>query len=252
MELKNTSNPTLSMDIINKNAYAATGKAMTVQGAVNKTFVLLLLVLMGAIYTWSKAMTSFETGAATNISVWSIVGSVAALVLALVISFKHHLAPKLAPIYAVCEGLLIGTISALFEAMMPGIVIRAVLLTFCVLFTMLFLYKMRVIQVTQRFRTIVMVATISIALAYLLSFILQLFGVGSFINGTGNFSILISIVIVGIAALNLVLDFDFIESGAQRNLPAHYEWYGAFGLMVTLIWLYIEVLRLLSKVSSRE
>lgn len=254
MNFDKTSNPTLGEKIIKDYAFAATDRAMTVQGTINKIALLLALVVGAAAFTWGKVMTNIDgAGVITGVNGWMTGGCLSAFVLAIVISFKKEWAPFLSPVYAVCEGLCIGALSAFFEVMFPGLVMRAVLLTFSVLFAMLFLYKTRIVRVTQRFRTIVLAATIGIAFAYLISFIIGLFGVNmNFMYGGGSLGIIISLVIVAVAALNLALDFDFIEKGAESNLPSYFEWYGAFGLMVTLIWLYIEILRLLAIVANRK
>lgn len=254
MNFDKTSNPTLGEKIIKDYAFAATDRAMTVQGTINKIALLLALVVGAAAFTWGKVMTNIDGASViTGVNGWMTGGCLSAFVLAIVISFKKEWAPFLSPVYAVCEGLCIGALSAFFEVMFPGLVMRAVLLTFSVMFAMLFLYKTRIVRVTQRFRTIVLAATIGIAFAYLISFIIGLFGVNmNFMYGGGSLGIIISLVIVAVAALNLALDFDFIEKGAESNLPSYFEWYGAFGLMVTLIWLYIEILRLLAIVANRK
>ena len=252
MNFSKTSNPTLGENIIKNFAFTATDRTMTVQGTITKIALLLALVVAGAVFTWSKVMSGIETGA-VSVNGWMIGGSVAGFVLAMVISFKQEWAPFLAPVYAVCEGLFVGSMSAYFEAMYPGLVMRAVLLTFSVLFALLFLYKMQIVKATQRFRTILIAATSGICIAYLISFILSLFGINmSFIFGGGSMGLIVSVVVVAVAALNLVLDFDFVEHGAEAGLPAYFEWYGAFGLMVTLVWLYIEILRLLAIVAGRR
>ncbi len=251
MNLDKTSNPTLGKSIINRYAYASTDSTMTVQGAISKVALLLALVVAGAVFTWSKVMTGVETGEFVGFQGWMIGGSIAGFILAVIISLKKEWAAFLSPIYAVCEGLCIGSVSAYFELMFPGLVMRAVLLTFSVLFGMLFLYKMNLIRATQRFRAIVFAATAGIAIAYFITFIISLFGVDmSFMYGGGTLGLVISLAVTVIAALNLILDFDFIENGAEAGLPAYFEWYGAFGLMVTLVWLYIEILRLLAIVAS--
>lgn len=250
MNLDKSSNPTFSDRILRDYSYADADRTMTVQGAANKVILLMALVIAAAVFTWSKFMVQAETGEGI-VQGWMIGGSIAGFILALVISFKKEMAPFLSPVYAVCEGLCIGALSAYFELMFPGLVMRAVVLTFGVLFAMLFLYKTRMIQATQRFRAIVMAATIGIAVAYLATFIISLFGVNtSFMFGGGTLGIVISLIIVVVAALNLILDFDFVEKGADAGLPAYFEWYSAFGLMVTLIWLYIEILRLLAILAS--
>lgn len=253
MNFNKTSNPTLGEGILNRFAFSATDRPMTVQGSINKTALLLALVIAGAAFTWSKVMTSVESGVAVGIRGWMIGGSVVAFILAIVISFRQNLAPVLSPIYAICEGLFIGAMSAYFEVMFPGLVLRAVLLTFSVMFALLFLYKMRIVKATQRFRTILMAATAGICIAYLVTFIMGLFGLKmNFMFGGGSLGLIVSLGVVAVAALNLVLDFDFIENGAESNLPAYFEWYGAFGLMVTLVWLYIEILRLLAIIAGRR
>lgn len=253
MNFNKTSNPTLGEKIIKDYAFAATDGAMTVQGTINKIALLLALVIAGAVFTWAKTMSGVETGSVVGVQGWMIGGSISAFILALIITFKKNLAPILSPVYAICEGLCLGALSAYFEVMFQGLVMRAVLLTFSVLFSMLFMYKVQIIKVTQRFRAIVLAATVGIALAYLISFILNLFGVNmGFILGGGSFGLIISLVVVAVAALNLVLDFDFIEKGTEAGLPSFFEWYGAFGLMVTLIWLYIEILRLLATIASNR
>jgi uncharacterized YccA/Bax inhibitor family protein len=167
--------------------------------------------------------------------------------------FKKEWAGVTAPIYALLEGLALGGISAMFELRFPGIAIEAVGLTFGTLFVMLLLYRTRIIQVTQKFRLGVVAATGGIFFFYLLEMILGFFGVRfTSINGSGVIGIGFSLIIVGVAALNLVLDFDFIERGVQAGAPKYMEWYGAFGIMVTLVWLYLEMLRLLSKLNSRN
>lgn len=253
MNFDKTSNPTLGKGIIDRFAFAATDRAMTVQGSINKTAMLLALVVAGAAFTWSKVMTAVEGGVAVGINGWMIGGSVAGFILAIIISFRQNLAPVLSPIYAICEGLFIGAASAYFEVMFPGLVLRAVLLTFSVMFALLFLYKMRIVKATQRFRTILMAATAGICIAYLVTFIMGLFGLKmNFMFGGGSLGLIVSLGVVAVAALNLVLDFDFIENGAESSLPAYFEWYGAFGLMVTLVWLYIEILRLLAIIAGRR
>jgi len=253
MNFDKTSNPTLGQDIINRYAYAATDRTMTVQGTIKKIFALLLLVIGAAAFTWSKVNMSFELGE-PSVRGWMIGGSIAGFVLAIVITVKKELATFLSPIYAICEGLFIGAISAYFEMMFPGIIMRAVLLTFSVFFGMIFLFRIKLIRATQRFRSIILAATAGIALAYLVTFIVGLFGVNmAFMYNGGTLGIVISLIIVAIAALNLILDFDFIEKGAECGLPAYFEWYGAFGLMVTIVWLYVEILRLLVKIfGSRD
>lgn len=246
-----SSNPILSKKVLNNPSYAhSTAETMTIQGTVNKVAIMLMLVVAGAAFTWSKA---FGAGGTSSVTVWMMVGGIGGFVMALITAFNKEKAHLTAPIYAVLEGVFLGGLSAMFESMFPGLVLRAVMLTFAVMFAMLFLYKSRIIKVTQKFRTGVMAATMGIALAYFVSFIMGMFGMNTgFMYGGGTMGIVISLVIVGVAALNLVLDFDFIEQGSNAGLPRYFEWYGAFGLMVTLVWLYIEILRLLSMFASRD
>jgi uncharacterized YccA/Bax inhibitor family protein len=180
-------------------------------------------------------------------------GLIGGLVLALVTVFKKEWAGFTAPGYAVCEGLVLGALSAIFELQYPGIVMQAVALTFGTLFCLLMAYKTQIIRVTEKFRLGVFVATAAIALVYLVSIVLGFFHIQvPFMVGSGLVSIGFSLFVVGIAALNLVLDFDMIERGAEAGAPKYMEWYGAFGLMVTLVWLYMEILRLLAKLRGRD
>jgi uncharacterized YccA/Bax inhibitor family protein len=250
-----SSNPTLNQKLIREFAFQKEGAGvMTIQGTINKIAIMLLLAVAAAAYTWSKFFTAggIEGGAA-SVQGWMLLGGIGGFVLAMITVFNKKRAGIFAPIYAVFEGLFLGAISAYFEAMFPGLVLRAVMLTFAVLFTLLFAYKSQIIKVTDKFRAGVFAATAGIAVAYLVSFVLGLFGLNmNFMYGGGTFGIIISLVIVAVAALNLVLDFDFIEKGSEAGLPAYFEWYGAFGLMVTLIWLYLEILKLLSIFTRRE
>jgi len=227
----------------------AIGEAMTLQGTINKSFILLLVLMASALWPWSQYLASGDPAAAT---VPLIVGSIGGLILALIISFKATMAPYLAIPYAALEGLAIGGISAVLERRYPGIAIQAVGLTFGVMAALLLGYTTRVIRVTQRFRAIVVGATGAIALFYLISMVLSFFHIGSgFLSSPSPLSILVSLVVIGIAALNLVLDFDLIETGVSQRAPRYMEWYAAFGLLVTLVWLYLEIVRLLSKVRQR-
>ncbi|MCB8994563.1 MAG: Bax inhibitor-1/YccA family protein [Bacteroidales bacterium] len=249
MNLSRSSNPVLGKDIFRNVASSRTGDdVMTIQGTVNKTFILLALVMIGAGYTW-KMMA--EQNPAMNIFLFG--GAIGGFITALITIFKKTWAPYTAPLYAILEGLFLGGISAIFNASYPGIVIQAVALTFGTLFALLFAYKTGIIKVTKNFRLGVVAATGGIAIAYLFSFILGMFGVNiGFMHSNGTVGIIVSLVIVVVASLNLVLDFDFIETGANEGAPKYMEWYASFGLMVTLIWLYLEMLRLLSKLSSRN
>jgi len=249
MSLIKSSNPVLG-DRFLKNARSyASSEVMTFKGTVNKTILLLLLVILGATYTWKLAFTAADV---SSLYPWMIGGAIGGFISCLVIVFNPATARFMAPVYSVLEGLFLGGVSALYAAQTQGIVLQAVLVTLAVFFFMLFAYRTGIIKVTDKFRSGIIAATGGIMVAYLVTWIFSLFGVNfSFMYGNGLMSIGISLVIVVIAALNLVLDFDFINRGVQQGAPANMEWYGAFGIMVTLVWLYIEILRLLSKLSKR-
>ncbi|MBE9469502.1 MAG: Bax inhibitor-1/YccA family protein [Bacteroidetes bacterium] len=250
-----TSNPALNKNTFKNFAYANDQTdVMSFTGAINKTAIMLLLVVLGAMYTWKVFFSSFnpESGISA-VMTWIAVGGIGGFVVSLLTIFNKKNAGIFAPIYAVLEGLFLGGISAIFEASYPGIVLRAVALTFSVLFIMLFLYRTKMIKPTEKFKMGVISATGGIVIMYFLSFIFRLFGANmSFLYGNSFFSIGISIFVVVIAALNLVLDFDFIEQGVNYKVPKYMEWYSAFGITVTLVWLYIEILNLLLKLSSRS
>jgi len=253
MNLVKSSNPALSERIFQRE-YIATNEVMTVNGTVNKTALSLLLVIAGALFTWNKFFNAASPEAAMpTVLPYLAIGGIGGLITALVTVFRPRSSAISTPVYAVLEGLLLGGISAVFESMYPGIVMRAVLLTLAVFMAMLFLYRSGIIKVTRKFLMGVFAATAGIAIVYLGSFIAGLFGVeAGFLYGNSNFSIIFSLVVVAVAALNLVLDFSFIEEAAGSDAPKYMEWYGAFGLIVTLVWLYLEILRLLSKIASRE
>jgi uncharacterized YccA/Bax inhibitor family protein len=248
-QLMRTSNPALN-DQAFRGAGIAVGEPMTLQGTVNKTGVLLLCVIATAAWTWNIFMHSRSQESALSLAV---VGGIGGFIFALVTIFKKTWAPVTAPIYALLEGLVLGGISAMFELRFPGIAIQAVSLTFGTLVVLLLAYRSGLIPVTEKFKMGVVAATGGIALFYLVSILLGFFGVHfTTINGAGPIGIAFSVFVVIVAALNLVLDFDFIESGVRAGAPKYMEWYAAFGLMVTLIWLYFEILRLLSKLRSRN
>ncbi len=218
---------------------------MTLRGSINKSFLLLVVVLLGALWPWSQYLAS---GDASVVGTSILVGALGGFVLGLIISFKATTAPYLAVPYAALQGLAMGGISALLERKYPGIAIQAVGLTFGVLLVLLAAYSMRLIRATQQFRSIVIGATGAIALLYLVTLVLGLFHVNvPVLNDASPLGIIVSLVICGVAALNLILDFDLIESGVAQGAPRYMEWYSAFGLLVTLVWLYMEILRLLGK-----
>ncbi len=239
-----TSNPALKKAFQQATVQDATG-LMTVQGTIEKSGLLLLLVILAASINW----TLFSTGS-TLVQPLTFTGAIGGFILALVTIFKKEMARITAPIYALLEGLFLGGISAIFELSAPGIVMQAIGLTFGVFAVMLIAYRMGWIRATAKFKMGVMVATGAVALTYLISFILSFFGIYlPMIHEGGPIGILFSVVVVGIAALNLILDFDLIEEGATQGAPKYMEWYASFGLLVTLVWLYLEILRLLSKLS---
>jgi uncharacterized YccA/Bax inhibitor family protein len=224
--------------------------AMTLNGTINKTGLLLVLAVITAAFAWNQVEIT-EQGMTGGLYVWG--GLIGGFILAMVTVFKKEWAPVTAPMYALVEGLFLGGISAVFEARYPGIAFQGVLLTFGTLFALLFAYRSGLIKATENFKLGVVAATGGIALVYLATIVLGFFGVEiPMIHGNGIVGIGFSLFVVVIAALNLVLDFDFIETGVERGAPKYMEWYGAFGLMVTLVWLYIEFLRLLSKLQSRN
>ncbi len=244
---------------LNKNTFldAASGAvftrddaAMTINGTVNKTGLLLILVLVGAMVSWSRFAGPQSLPAMMPLVLGGAVGG---LVLALLTVFKKTWAPITAPLYAVAEGLFIGALSAIFEMRYPGIVMQAVGLTFGTMAAMLLAYRSGLIRATEKFKLGIVAATGGIFLLYLANFAMGFFGHSiGFINAGSGVGIAFSAVVVVIAALNLILDFDLIETGAQSGAPKYMEWYGAFALVVTLVWLYLELLRLLSKLQSRN
>lgn len=253
INLTKTSNPALSEKTFARER-TATSEVMTINGTVNKTALMLLLVIAAALFTWNKFFGAVNPENAMSVVVpWLLVGGIGGLITALVTVFRPQSSGITAPIYAVLEGLLLGGLSAFFESMYPNIVVRAVALTLAVFAAMLFFYRSGIIKVTRKFMMGVFAATAGVALVYFVSFIAGMFGANlSFLHGSGTFSIGFSLVVVVIAALNLVLDFSFIERAAGSGAPKYMEWYGAFGLMVTLVWLYLEILRLLAKLAGRE
>lgn len=241
-------NPALNENTFGGYLAASDENRMTIQGAVNKTFLMLVFLLVPAAGTWNYFYRTLDIA---SLYPWMIGAAVLALVIGIATVFKKDWAPLTAPIYAGLEGIFIGGLSAFFETMFPGIVIQATALTFTVLFSMLALYKVGAIRATAKFRACVIAATGAIALLYVVHILMSLFGAGiPFIHESGLIGIGFSLFVVGIASLNLILDFDLIESGAEAGAAKHMEWYAAFSLMVTLIWLYLEILRLLAKLRS--
>jgi len=228
----------------------STAELMTIGGTVTKSFLLLGLVVAGAAWPWYLFFSTHNPGAVLPYMIGGVIGG---LILGIVTCFNKMAAPITAPLYAVVEGLALGGISSYYEAQYAGIVINAVGLTFGTFFALLCAYSSGLIKASENFKLGVVAATGGILLVYLVSFVLGFFHITvPLIHGNGPVAIGFSAFIVVIAALNLVLDFDFIESGVEQRAPKYMEWYGAFGLIVTLVWLYLEILRLLSKIASRK
>ena len=236
-------NPALQASTFKKHLTSSIENKMTLSGTVNKTGISLLLVIISAGYTWGNP----------GMHIMMIPAGIVGFILALVTMFKPTVGHITVPAYAVAQGILLGVISMYFNAMYPGIVVQAVFLTFGTLGALLLAYKSGLIAATENFKLGIAAATGGIAILYLINFIMGFFGSGiGIISSNNNMGILFSGFVVVIAALNLVLDFDFIEEGAEMGAPKYMEWYGAFGLLVTLIWLYLEILRLLAKLQSRR
>lgn len=241
------SNPVLKKAFA--RGYEYTGQQMTLGGTINKSFIMIALLMVSAIFSWRM----FFLGNYSTVNGLMVIGIVGGLISGLITVFKPNIAKMTAPIYAVFEGLALGGISAILEMQYPGIVIQAVALTMTVFVALLTLYKTGIIKATENFKLMIFSATFGIMIFYLLTMILGFFNINMpLINDSGALGIGFSLFIVGIAALNLVLDFDFIENGIDRGMPSYMEWYAAYGLVVTLVWLYIEILRLLSKFARRE
>jgi uncharacterized YccA/Bax inhibitor family protein len=252
MKLFKSGNPVISEKSFDQtNILTQDGNAMTVRGTINKFGLMFIMVLGSASFTWDL----FSKG--QNVMPWAIGGAIGGFIVALVIMFKKEWAPYLALLYALLEGLFLGAISAVFNAAFaesaPGIVMQAVLLTLGTAAGMFALYHFRVLRATQTFKKVIIMATVGIFLFYMIAMVLRLFGVQMpYLHDSSPIGIGISLFIVAIAALNLILDFDMIEQGANNGAPKYFEWFGAFGLMVTIVWLYIEMLRLLAKLSGRD
>lgn len=244
-----TSNPVLSENTFSDfGARSRTGAVMTLQGTVNKTIIYLGLLCTSAMWSWNRFATHPE-----STMTFIIAGSLVGLVLALITCWKKTWAPVTGSLYAVAKGLAVGALSAYYASLYEGIVMQAVLLTVGVLLALLAAYSTRLIRPSENFKLGIVAATGGIALVYLATIVLGMFGIQiPHIHGNGWMGIAFSAFVVVIAALNLVLDFDFIESGVAHGAPKHMEWYAAFGLMVTLVWLYIEILRLLAKLAARR
>ena len=237
-------NPALNKNTFKNFTDSSISNQMTIDGTVNKTMLSLVVLFISAYYSWNSFSQSYI-----------IIGSIGGFITALITIFKKHLAMYTVPIYAVFKGLMLGSLSFIFEASYPGIVNQAVFLTFGIMGALLFAYKTKIINPTENFKLGIFAATGGIAIIYIINFIMSFWGGGISVMDPSNssmFSIGFSFFVVIIASLNLVLDFDFIEEASEARVPKYMEWYAAFGLLITLIWLYVEILRLLAKLQSRR
>jgi uncharacterized YccA/Bax inhibitor family protein len=255
MALFNSSNPTLSEKIFTKSLDQTNTEVMTVRGTMQKFGFLMILVMAGAAYTW-KLYYSFKV---PTMMTFFYVGMIGGMICAFATIFVPRLAKYLSPAYAILEGFLLGGLSAIinesFKAKYPNIIMEAVLLTFGVAFAVFLLYNFKIIQATNKFRAVILSSMMGIGIFYLIDIVLGFFGVNIPFMRFGDNSVIgivVNLFVVVIAALSLVLNFDQIETGEKMGAPKYMEWYGAFGLLVTLVWLYLEILRLLSRFSSNK
>ncbi len=240
-------NPLLSPNVI-ANAPMVYSSPMTVQGTVNRTAILLSLVVVAATLTWNRV-----TGGHGDAVLLTMAGGILGMITCLVTVFKKEWAPMSAPVYSICQGMALGGASASLNAAYPGVAMQASLLSFGVLFALLGAYRFGWIRASEKFKAVVISATVGVSLVYLVSMVANLFGAKiPFLHGSGDFSILFSLAVIVIAAMNLIVDFSFVEEAAAASAPKYMEWYAAFGLMVSLIWLYLEILRLLANLSRRR
>lgn len=238
----------IAMGAFSKVQHSKSNDVMTLDGALNKTLILLVLVLIGGYFGWSLVLPIPLMGL--------LIGTlIISFAIAITLAFKPLLAKYLAPVYAIFEGYFLGVISLLFETSFPGIVLQAVLLTVVIAVLMNFLYRNRIIKVTEKFKSVIIAATFGIFIVYMISIVMSFFTSGRgipMIHESGLFGIGFSLFVVVIASLNLLLDFSFIEDQANKKAQKDLEWYGAFALTVTLVWIYIEILKLLAKLRSRD
>ena len=251
MALFKSGNPTLSEKAFQGQLVTDLQNVMTVRGTINRFGFLFVMMMASAVFSWKY----YYDGA--NVMPLLLTGAIGGLIVALVITFKKQWSPFLAPAYGLLEGLFVGSVSAYydyaFRESYPGIIMHAVGLTFAVTIAMYLLYNFRIIRATEKFKAVVFTATAGIAIFYLITWVLSFFGISiPFLYQGSALGIGFSLLVVGLAALNLILDFDMIEQGSAQGAPKFMEWYAAFGLLVTLVWLYLEILRLLSKLSDRK
>ena len=255
MPLFKSGNPALSENRFRETILADVvidENSMTVKGTINKFGFLFIMVLGTSYYSWKE----FAEGG--NVMPLIMTGAIGGLIVAITLAFRPQWSPYIAPLYALLQGLFIGAISSMynfaFAEKAPNIIINAVGLTFGVVIGMYLLYSFRIIKATEKFKSVVFSATLGILIFYIMVWVMRMFGYDNmpFLHEGSTLGIVFSLFVVSIAALNLILDFDMIEKGAEMGAPKYMEWYGAFGLLVTIVWLYIEILRLLSKVSGRK
>ncbi|MCL9980233.1 MAG: Bax inhibitor-1/YccA family protein [Bacteroidia bacterium] len=250
----------MSSPLFSEKAFSATRSgsyegSMTLKGTVDKSIVLFLTLLAPAVWIWNKMGGDPEYAINNGVQTYMYGGLIIGLISILIMSFKKSWSPYLAPVYAAAEGVLLGALSMFFEAMFPGIVMQAVAITMGIFALMLVLYKTNVLRATPMFTKVIYIATAGVGIFYLLMMVLNLFGVhglSNFYAGSSPMSIGLSVLIAGIAAFNLIMDFTFIEEASNAGAPKYMEWYAGVGLLATLIWLYIEILRLLAKLQSRD
>lgn len=247
MNQDRSGNPALSKSAMERVMSVESEKTATVGGTIFKTLILVTLVIISAGFSWRWASNLNTSSTALLV----LTSSIVAMIFGLIASFVPKTIPLTAPVYAIAEGVFLGTVSMLASHTYGNIVIQAVALTGVIFFVTLFLYQARIVKITNKFRSIVIIATMGLFFYYLLTVILGLFGITMpLVYDTGTFGIIFSLFVVFIAALNLLLDFNFVETAANSKAPKVFEWYGAFGLTVTLVWLYLEILRLLAKTKS--
>ncbi|MBN1768054.1 MAG: Bax inhibitor-1/YccA family protein [Prolixibacteraceae bacterium] len=258
MNLTKSSNPVLGSRMFERAQTSYVGdERMTLNGTINKTALVILFVFASAYYVWQQFFGVFDPanpGAASgSVTPFILIGGIGGFIVAMIASFSPKRSGILTPVYAILEGLFLGGLSAMFEARFPGLVVKAVALTFMVFLSMLLVYRQRIIKVTGKFRRGMMSAMMGLLFFYLASWIAGMFGANvSYLSGGGSFGLIFSLIVTAISAFSLLLDFDFIERGAAAGAPKYMEWYGVFGLLVSLVWLYVNILRLLSIFASRD
>ena len=249
---KSSGNPAFNQEILAENVIdVPNGEVMTVNGAINKTAICLLLVIMAGAFVWNLALKGYMD----MVHSFTVISAIAAFIMGIVIIFKRQsqAIQFLVPVYALLEGAFLGGVSFMFETLFPGIVLTAVKATVLCVAVMLFLFKTGIIKITDKLRAAIIMCTITSAGIYLIDILLSFFGIRvPFLYSTSPVGIGVSVLVVIVAAFNLLLDFDFIYQASQRFMPKFIEWYGAFGLMVTIVWLYIELLKLLAKLQRRD